>query len=317
MMNPIRFFASVMLLICVLLGVNAQSKYNGNITVKGKTYKVVNNKISFGGDMPYKLVLGNIETLDKETLDYIANDIESAKVYANVIRSWNKHINAHDITALQPLYYSKVVKYYTSFCDRTDVGNNLKSSFAKYPGFRQRITNVEIDITNSRIDFQKYVKTSADVAEKMYPCYFYIIGRHSEGDDFDRYTAAWIIKESDKVTDANVAKKEAAYPSVKLNKNWTVNQLFCGNVGKKLNFQIWDFWNDGDEKEYPLLDKIGIGVGRDSFSGPVSKHQGGRKNLYYCEGTTSGAPAEMYHNAWWHIIWRYNATTGEVEQFGY
>ena len=285
------------------------------VAVNGKTYSLVNNRISFNGDMPYKLVLGNVEELDQETIGFIASDIESAKVMANLLRIWNKHINTHDVNALMPLYYEEVVKYYASFCDPSDVKECQKEMFAKYPAYQQRIANVEVDPNNAQITFTKYVKTSSDAEEKSYSCYFNVIGDCSESDN--HYQKVWIIKESDKLTDANVERKEKSYPRVKLNKNWTVNQLFCGNVGKILNFQIWDFWTDGDDHDYPLLDKISVGVGRDSFDGAVQKHYKGKKNLFYCEGTTSGAPAELYHNAWWHLIWRYNATTGIVEQFGY
>lgn len=292
------------------------SGFDNTVSVNGKKYNVIDNMISVEDEIPYKVVLGNIEELDDETLRYIANDIESAKVMMALLKNWNMYINEHNTDALATLYNEDVVKYYTAFCNRSDIKDNLEVFFTKHPYFSQRISNVEIDPNNATIRYTKHVRTDAGADETAYQAYFYVISLHADDDNIDLYTNAWIIRESDMTTDNNLKAREDKYPRVELNKNWTLDQLFCGNVNKVLSFQIWDFWNDGDDKDYPLLEKIAIGAGRDSFEGPVYKHYKG-KNFYYCEGTTSGAPSETYHNAWWHLIWRYDSQSGDVKQFAY
>lgn len=304
---------SALLFASATIGAGAQTIIVGN-----KNYEIEDGTIFFDGRTPYTLQLGNLEEEEETpTLQYITEDIKDARLYASFVYEWNDRINDHDTRNIRDFYCPDVVKYYASYCNPDDVIEIQQELYAKYPAYSQRIADVVIDPNHNKASFTKYVKTSPDAPEKAYPAYFYFDNTIKQvGEDEFVTIKASIIVESDEVTDANVKKKQEKAPHVGLNKRWTLKQLYVGNVNKFVEFTTWDFWMD-DTFDYPLLDVLGAECGRDAFYGVVTKHYKGKKNIYYCDGRSSGAPVELYHDPCWNIIWKYDATTNKSEQFTY
>jgi ketosteroid isomerase-like protein len=114
------------------------------------------------------------------------------------LEAWNAAHASEDAAAIAKLYADKV-NFYQSKSTRAAVEKSKASYFSKHPDFQQEIVEGSIIVDRDRVDFTKRVTVGGKAQE--YPSYLQFIKRNGE----------WlVVTEGDKITDANLARKESA-----------------------------------------------------------------------------------------------------------
>lgn len=232
-------------------------------------------------------------TLNETDAEYV----KAAKTCVNVLKRWNEGINRHASTEVS-YCFGKVAFYYTDCYEFTDIEKSLNSIFKKYPKYHQTLSNIDVKAINENhveIYFNKNVKTSPDAQTKTYPAY--LIFDYFDGN-------ANIKKESDKVTDDNLAKKQKNI--VKVDNTTPLSSLFCpANVNKYVDTGYWELvgFDSEDAKEGPIASAIvnSTDFARSTMFGTIHKGYKGQPNTYYVGGHCAGGQSG------WYVIYVYDS----------
>lgn len=225
-----------------------------------------------------------------------SESVKAAKTCMALLKRWNEGINRHSASEVSRCF-GQVAFYYTDCLEQADIAKNLNSMFKKNPQYKQTLSNIDVNVVNDNhveISFNKNVKTSPSAQAKSYPSYLV----------FDYYDgSANIKKESDKVTDVNVAKK--AKNIVKVNNNMPLSALFCpANVNKYVNTGYWELVGfDGDATVGPIAAAISNATdfARSTMFGTIHKGYKGNPNTYYVGGHAAGGQSG------WYVIYVYDS----------
>ena len=143
-------------------------------------------------------VLRHVETDSKFTQETIDTNKEEV---VGLAKQWNNIHSSKNVNDFAAIYASQVEYYGQSYTPKRII-KSKQSLFAKNPEFQQSISNFEVTfIADScyKIHFDKRVQISVSETSKIYPSYLIV----------KRINGAWlIIRESDDVTDNNIAKKK-------------------------------------------------------------------------------------------------------------
>lgn len=122
-----------------------------------------------------------------------------------VVEQWNSSLNYRDLKKSKEVFADKVI-FYTQAMSGDKVSELRIETASKDPSWQQSIvTDIEIWNLGDGLMVAAFTKQSnSNKGIHTYPAYLYL--RQINGD--------WrIVKESDKVTDINIAKKKNAIPS--------------------------------------------------------------------------------------------------------
>ncbi len=225
-----------------------------------------------------------------------AESVKAAKTCMALLKRWNEGINRHAAQETASCF-GEVAFYFTDCLEKAEIAKNLNSTFKKNPQYKQTLTDLRVEVVNENhveIYFNKNVKTSANAQVKTYPSYLV----------FDYYDgSATIKKESDKVTDANVAKK--AKNVVRVTNKMQLSALFCpANVNKYVETGYWELVGyDADAKEGPIAAAISnaTGFARSTMFGTIHRGYKGNQNTYYVGGHAAGGQSG------WYVIYVYDS----------
>lgn len=234
-----------------------------------------------------------------------AVSVKAAKTCMALLKRWNEGINSHSAYEASSCF-GQVAFYYTDCFERSEIAKSLNSSFSKYPQYKQTLTSIKVDVVNDNhveIYFNKNVKTAPNAQVKSYPSYLI----------FDYYDgSANIKKESDKVTDANIAKK--AKNVVRVTNKMSLSALFCpANVNKYVDTGYWELVGfDADAKVGPIAAAISNATdfARSTMFGTIHKGYKGNPNTYYVGGHCAGGQSG------WYVIYVYDSRTKRLSVIG-
>lgn len=228
----------------------------------------------------------------------------AADACVNKLKAWNEGLNHHSTSWVDHVY-SDVAFYYSDCMERNDIKQNFNSFFKKYPDYYQYIDDVKVDVVNENhveIRFSKHVITAPGAEVKTYPSYLVF-------DYMDDMVS--VKKESDDVTDANLAKRKNKV--LKIDNSTPLSAIFnAQNVGKYLDSGYWQLVGfDGDAKEGPLAKKLmETGFARTDIKGTIKRNYHGKTGLYACGGHVAGGQSG------WYVIFTYDSNTGKFNVIG-
>jgi len=236
------------------------------------------------------------------------NDEESkkmAKICVDMLKKWNDGINRHSPADVARCF-DQVAFYYTDCLDHSDIEKSLQSIFKKYPQYNQALSNINVRVLNSthvEIDFDKIVRTAPGEQAKTYSAYLHF--NYFEGQ-------ASIKKESDKLTDANVAKRKQTVLAI--SNSTPISSVFCkDNVNKHIKTGYWELVGFGDNPvDGPLAAAIvdATGFARTTMFGPIHKNYKNKPGTYYVGGHCAGGESGFY------VIFVYDSNTKKLRAIG-
>lgn len=136
----------------------------------------------------------------------IEKEVSDDEAIEQLVMRWNEAVNSNDFDQLKDVF-AMTVFLYTRNMTAEEAARTHQDAKNKTPGFRQEIVGdvsiSNIDGTKKRVEFTK-ATYSDKKGNKTYPCYF----------EVEKRNGIWkITKESDEVTDSNLAKRKSQIPS--------------------------------------------------------------------------------------------------------